>query len=150
MAARDILISDVLGGLLCTVTINDGVPAEIIAITNVKTEEVILNEEPEVLVTPTVSIGVERNETRSYKVTITFVMDENETDIITTIRALQAGNGEIILATTEGGDNATGKTLTMTDCDRVDATIIEGHKTRIVLEKKVASGTLAYAVAHNA
>jgi len=147
MAARTIAIKDVLGGLLCTVLINDSVPAEIIQITDVKTEDVVINEEPEEIVTPTVSQGVERRKTNSYTTTIQFDIDENETDTIAAIRALNTGEGEIVVTTDEGGDNGTGKTLTMTAAD-IDAYLIEGHKTRIKLTKKVDPDTLAYTVAH--
>ena len=147
MAARDILLTDVLGGLLCTVLINDENPTEVIQITNVKTEDVAISEEPEVIVTPTVSQGVERRKTLSYTATVEFIVDENETDIIVLIRALDTGQGEIILTTDEGGDNGTGKTFTLTAAD-IDAFYVEGHKVKIVIVKKVAPGTLAYTVAH--
>ena len=149
MAARDIAIKDVLPGLLCTVLINDSTPTEIIQISNVKTEDVVITEEPENITVPTVSVGVERNKTRSYKTTIQFDIDENETDLITAVRALDDDDkGEIIMTTSEGGDNGNGKILTMTSCDRSDAYLIEGHKTRFVFEKKVAKGTLAYTNTH--
>ena len=147
MAARDILLTDVLAGLLCTVLINDENPTEVIQITNVKTEEAVINEEPEVIVTPTVSQGVERRKTLSYTTAFEFTIDENETDIIAAIRALDTGQGEVILTTDEGGDNGTGKTVTITAAD-IDAFYVEGHKVKIVITKKVAPGTLAYTVAH--
>jgi len=147
MAARDIALKDVLGGLLCTVLINDENPTEVIQITNVKTEDAIINEEPEVVVTPTVSQGVERRKTLSYTTTFEFTFDENETDIISAIRALDTAQGEVVITTDEGGDNGTGKTVTITAAD-IDAYYIEGHKTKVVITKKVAPSALAYTVAH--
>lgn len=149
MAARTILLTDVLAGLTGTVLVNDisGAAAEIVQIQNVKSEDFIINEESEEIITPTVSVGVERVNVLSNKVTVEFTIDENETDVITTVRGLGDSEGEIIFTTAEGGDNGTGKTVTITAAN-IRANMVEGHKVKFTLTKKVAGSAVPYAVAH--
>lgn len=149
MAARTIAIKDVLEGLNCTVLINDvsGAAAEILQIQDVKTTDVIVTEEIEEVTTPTVSTSVERNKILSRRVTVQFDINENETDVISTVAGLSDGEGEIIVTTAEGGDNGTGKTFTVTAAN-IKAYLVENFKTRFILTKKTTGNTLGFSVAH--
>lgn len=147
MAARVTALKDHLGALLCTVLINDSNPTEIVQIEDVKTEDVIVTEEPEIIESKTSSVGVQRRKTVGYTVTVEFTLTENETDLIAAVRALASGEGELIMTTAEGGDNGTGKTFTVTAAD-IDAVYVEGHGTKFTLVKYVPRDTLAYTVSH--
>lgn len=147
MSARTILLSDVIGDLTGTVLVNDSVPAEIIQIQDVKAADVVISSDLEISEYQTVSVGVKRRKKLSQTINAQFDIDENETDVIDAVDALDYGEGEMIFTTDEGGDNGTGKTFTITGAD-LEASLVEGHKTRFVIQKTTKKGTLPYSVDH--
>lgn len=144
MAVRAITHVDILRGRPTEFTVM-GSAAELLALQNIKDGEVKVSEEIKES-TYEVEDSTEILEQQGRKCTIEFTFSELVSADIT---AVSAGD-EIVIGTTAGGANSTGKTLTMSSCDKVTA-MIEDLKTKIVAVKTTSAiATLPYTIADNA
>ncbi|RME22451.1 MAG: hypothetical protein D6800_11020 [Candidatus Zixiibacteriota bacterium] len=147
MAAVDIKKADVFQGRLVELTINSSTPSEVFARKNIREGIVKVSEEIEEAVYETESVGVDVDEgIRSRKVLVELEISEIST---TDIDNINTSGAEIIVKTSTGGANGTGKTLTVSSCDAIFAHLND-LKTKIVARKKTTGATLGFSIADNA
>lgn len=145
MAARDITHVDIFRGRPDIVTIN-GSAAEIISLQNIKDGIVVIQEEIKKSTYEVVD-STEMTEKQGRKITFEFKYDEL---VQADIQAIVDGGDEITVATSKGGANDTGKTITITGITDMDC-FVEDLMTKITATKTSSDATvLPFAVADNA
>ncbi len=136
---------DILQGRLWEFVVNTSAQAEVVGFTEIEMELIQFDDVPDDSSYQSASKSVKVQETHGYDCTIAVEIDEVVTADLLSIRTT---GDEVVLTSTTGGANGTGKTLTMAACDKIDA-YVKGGKTYIIATKRVAAGAVAYAITDN-